>query len=341
MVSKRAWGLYIKCHVSDLDHQASPTHGKAPQDASAVYQQLLEAMPVMLWTANADGVWHHVNRVWIHYTGLIGETRGFGFEEALHPDDEPGVLEVWRASVRARSPYEIEYRLRRVDGTYRWHLVRGMPVDDPQGALIAWVGTCTDIEAQKRAEAEALTAREAALRALGLAMEARDHETQGHTDRVTDLSQRIGRALHLDHAQLTALRLGAYLHDVGKLTVPDGVLLKPGPLSDREWTVMRAHVDQGVTFAGTLGFLPPDALAVIGQHHERWDGRGYPAQRAGLDIHPLARLFSVVDVYDALVSERPYKRAWTAAEARDELQRQRGLQFDPVMVDAFLTLEDA
>ena len=312
------------------------TSGKLLVNTGSAYQQL-ESMPVMLWTADAGGIWHHVNHAWITYTGIIGETYGFGFEEGLHPDDQRRVLAVWQAAVHTRTPYEVEYRLRHVEGGYRWFLIRGVPVVDAEGVQIAWVGTCTDIEAQKRAEQDSLAAREAAVRALGLAMEARDHATQGHTDRVTALTQRLGEVLGLDPAQLRALRLGAYLHDVGKLAIPDRVLLKPGALNDQEWALMRSHVEQGAQFASGLGFLSPDALAVIEQHHERWDGQGYPEGRSGTDIHPLARLFSVVDVYDALISERPYKAAWSPEAARAELTRERGRQFDPMMVDAFLT----
>ena len=300
------------------------------------YYRLLESMPVMLWTADAGGIWHHVNEAWTRYTGVLGPTRGFGFEEALHPEDLSRVLAVWQAAVRARTPYEIEYRLRHVEGGYRWFLIRGVPVVDAEGVQIAWVGTCTDIEAQKRAEQDSLAAREAAVRALGLAMEARDHATQGHTDRVTALALRLGRALRLDAATLAALRLGAYLHDVGKLAIPDAVLLKPGRLNEAEWALMRAHVTDGARFAAGLGFLSPDTLAVVEQHHERWDGSGYPDGRSGTKIHPLARLFSVVDVYDALISERPYKAAWTPEAAGDELRRESGRQFDPAMVEAFL-----
>ncbi|WP_019585534.1 HD domain-containing phosphohydrolase [Deinococcus apachensis] len=302
------------------------------------YLRLLEAMPVMLWTADTAGVWHHVNRHWAEYTGLTSEAWGFGFEEALHPDDVAPTQARWKQSIESGEPYAIEYRVRGRDGTYRWFLIRGARVLDEEGQGLAWVGTCTDIEAQKRAEQEALATREAALRALGLALEARDRETQGHTDRVTAEATRLGRALGLGPEGLGALRLGAYLHDLGKMAVPDRILLKPGPLTPEERGEMQTHAAEGERLAGELGFIPPAALELVRHHHERWGGAGYPDGLAGEDIPLLARLFAVVDVYDALLSERPYKRAWSREEALAELRAQAGRQFDPRVVTAFLGL---
>lgn len=303
-----------------------------PEDG---YRHLIDAMPVMLWTANAAGTWEHVNRAWADYTGVVGRTRGFGFEEALHPDDEAPTLAAWTTAVARGVDYEIEYRLRRQDGEYRWFLVRGVRVADDAGRNIAWVGTCTDIEEQKRAEAAAARAREAAVRALGLGLEARDRETKGHTDRVTEWACRLGAALGLEGPALEELRLGAYLHDLGKLSISDTVLLKPGPLDEAEWEAVRGHPLEGERFAAALGFVPTPALDLIRAHHERWDGSGYPFRLSGEAIPLLARIFAVVDVYDALTNERPYKRAWTAQEARAELRAQAGRQFDPEVVRAF------
>jgi PAS domain S-box-containing protein/putative nucleotidyltransferase with HDIG domain len=302
------------------------------------YLRLLDAMPVMLWTADAGGVWHHVNGRWAEYTGLTGEARGFGFEEALHPDDVAPTLACWKRSIASGEAYATEYRLRRHDGTYCWFLIRGVRVTDEVGRGVAWVGTCTEIEGQKRAEQDALAAREAALRALGQTLEARDRETRGHTDRVTAQAARLARALELDREALDALRLGAYLHDLGKMAVPDRVLLKPGPLTPAERAEMQAHAAEGERLAGTLGFIPSAALELVRHHHERWDGAGYPDGLTGEAIPLLARVFAVIDVYDALTSERPYKAAWSRARALAELRAEAGKQLDPQVVGAFVGL---
>lgn len=180
--------------------------------------------------------------------------------------------------------------------------------------------------------------REETFRALGVALEYRDVETKGHIDRVVALADALGRRLSLDDRQLERLRWGAYLHDVGKIGIPDAILLKPGPLTPEEWEVMRRHPVIGCEMLGRIPHLPPETLAVVRHHHERWDGRGYPDGLAGTAIPLLARIFAVVDVYDALTHARPYKPAWPAADARRYIAEQAGKQFDPEVVRAFLDL---
>jgi diguanylate cyclase (GGDEF)-like protein len=177
---------------------------------------------------------------------------------------------------------------------------------------------------------------EGGLFTLGLALEARDLETKGHTERVAGLSQALGVKLGLSAEALESLRQGAYLHDIGKLVVPDSILNKPGKLDPSEWTLMQSHSIRGFEIASRIPSLAKGALEVIHSHHERWDGSGYPDRRAGETIPLLARVFAVCDVYDALLSPRPYKRAWTPAEALDEICSQGGKHFDPAVVRAFL-----
>ncbi|GGS10140.1 phosphohydrolase [Deinococcus sedimenti] len=188
------------------------------------------------------------------------------------------------------------------------------------------------------AEQQARDAREAALRALGLALETRDQETQGHTDRVTARAEQLAVRLGWSVERHQALRWGAYLHDVGKIAIPDRILLKPGLLDDVERREMQRHVLEGARFAQALGFLPPQALNVIRDHHERWDGAGYPHGTQGEAISEEGRLFAVCDVFDALTSVRPYKAAWSVEAALAEVQAQAGRQFDPQVVTAFVTL---
>ena len=202
-------------------------------------------------------------------------------------------------------------------------------------------GVLASLAARLVAEENAVYARENAIHALGLALEYRDDDTKGHTDRVTRLALQTASEMGLAEADIAALRWGAYLHDIGKIAIPDAILHKPGKLDEAEWQAMKTHTTVGHTFADRLSFLPPEALEVVRHHHERWDGRGYPAGLAGEAIPLLARVFTVVDVYDALTSERPYKRAWTHGEAMVEIYRSAGTQFDPAVVDAFARAADA
>jgi response regulator RpfG family c-di-GMP phosphodiesterase len=180
---------------------------------------------------------------------------------------------------------------------------------------------------------------ERSLLVLGLALEARNLETAGHTRRVVWWAEQLGYTLGLSRKPIEALRQGAYLHDLGKLCIPDAILLKPGPLNTWERAHMQTHTHQGFELAAHIPGIAPEALAVIHHHHERWDGRGYPLGLAAEDIPLLARVFSVCDVYDALISARPYKSAWSQDQTAQELWAQRGHQFDPAVVEAFLSLK--
>ncbi|UQN08404.1 HD domain-containing phosphohydrolase [Deinococcus sp. QL22] len=176
--------------------------------------------------------------------------------------------------------------------------------------------------------------REGALLTLGMALELRDFETAGHTERVVSLALRIAQRLGMEETALAELRVGAYLHDIGKLAVPDAILLKPGKLDAHEWGVMQRHSTIGDELVARIPTVTAQARSVVRHHHERWDGTGYPDRLAGTDIPVGARIFSVADVYDALTSERPYKAAWTSQEALSELISQAGHQFDPEIVRA-------
>jgi HD-GYP domain-containing protein (c-di-GMP phosphodiesterase class II) len=190
----------------------------------------------------------------------------------------------------------------------------------------------------RRALAQQRAAYDAAIEGWARALDLREHETGGHARRVTELAQRLGRRLGLGLDALENLRHGALLHDVGKIGVRDAVLSKPGPLDEEEWTEMQKHTVLGHELLIGLPGLR-EATAVVRSHHERWDGGGYPDGLAGTAIPKLARIFAVVDVYDALRSDRPYRRAWTEEEVFAHLRDERGRHFDPEAVDAFIDMQ--
>jgi diguanylate cyclase (GGDEF)-like protein/putative nucleotidyltransferase with HDIG domain len=190
----------------------------------------------------------------------------------------------------------------------------------------------------RRAVGEVRSTLDAGLLTLGVVLEARDSETQGHTVRAASMAARLGAHLGLNSTELGYLRQGAYLHDLGKLSIPNEILRKPGPLTPEEWTVMQSHTIHGHHLAASIPGLPPTVLDVIRSHHERWDGRGYPDGLAGTDIPWNARIFAVCDVYDALISNRPYKAAWTHEAALHEISAQAGRHFDPQVCQVFVRL---
>ncbi len=165
-------------------------------------------------------------------------------------------------------------------------------------------------------------------------MEGKDTSTMAHLFRVRDYCTLLAREMGVPEESLRDVQLGAMLHDIGKYRVPDAILTKPGPLSEDEWVVMRLHPEFGGDFVRRIPFLA-GAADVILHHHEKFDGTGYPAGLAGTEIPLAARIFSIIDAYDAIVSERCYKAARTSAEAIAELNRCSGTQFDPRAVSAF------
>ena len=172
------------------------------------------------------------------------------------------------------------------------------------------------------------------LKALTAALETRDSETHGHSERVVTYSLRLGREYGLSAEQMKALEFGSLLHDIGKIGVPDLILRKPAKLTDEEWVLMREHPLHGQQILRGIEFLEGPAR-VVAQHHEKWDGSGYPLGLQGDDIDLCARIFSVADAFDAITSDRVYRRGKSYQEAADELDEWAGRQFDPKVVEAF------
>jgi putative nucleotidyltransferase with HDIG domain len=172
------------------------------------------------------------------------------------------------------------------------------------------------------------------LAALMSALDARDRETEGHSLRVSNLTAKLGKALNFSHEQLKVLERGSLLHDIGKIGISDVILHKPGPLSEKEWVVMRRHPDIGAKIVEGIPFLE-DTIPLIRHHQERWDGTGYPGGLRGEEIPILARMFSIVDAFDALTSIRPYRQKISTLEAVAYLREQSGVLFDPYIVKVF------
>ena len=175
------------------------------------------------------------------------------------------------------------------------------------------------------------------LEALGSALDTRDIGTHAHSRRVVRYSITLARAHGLPESQLRDLEHGVLLHDIGKIGIPDGILLKPGPLGPEEWKIMRTHPDLGRRLVEPIAFLR-GAVPIVYHHHERWDGTGYPVGLRGEAIPLSARIFAVTDAFDAMTVERPYSVAISLEAGREEIERCAGTHFDPAVVETFLTL---
>ena len=167
-----------------------------------------------------------------------------------------------------------------------------------------------------------------------------DHiETIEHARRVVEMTTRMAKRLGFEGDALEHVRIGALLHDVGKIAVPDTILLKRAPLTPSEWAIMRQHPIYGYQMLSTVESLQP-ALSIPLSHHERWDGNGYPYGLSGEEIPIEARIFTLVDVYDALTHDRPYRAAWTREQALVYIRNQAGLHFDPALVELFVEIAE-
>ncbi|MBI3159711.1 MAG: PAS domain S-box protein [Chloroflexi bacterium] len=189
----------------------------------------------------------------------------------------------------------------------------------------------------RRSHTDLTRAYDATIEGWSYALDLRDKETEGHTRRVTEMAVDLARRMSLGEAELVQVRRGALLHDIGKLGVPDAILHKPGALTDEEWEAMRRHPGFAYQMLQPIAYLRP-ALDIPYSHHEKWDGTGYPRGLKGEDIPLMARIFAVVDVWDALTSDRPYRPAWTKKQTRKHIREQSGRHFDPKVVQAFLAL---
>jgi PAS domain S-box-containing protein/putative nucleotidyltransferase with HDIG domain len=189
----------------------------------------------------------------------------------------------------------------------------------------------------QRSNFELEMAYDATIEGWSRALELRDQETEGHTLRVTDMTVRLAREIGVSRAELIHIRRGSLLHDIGKMGVPDRILLKPGKLVGDEWEIMKQHTVYAFDMLWPIEFLRP-AIDIPYCHHERWDGTGYPRQLKGEQIPLSARLFALADVWDALTSDRPYRKAWTEEKALDYILANKGKHFDPQVVALFLVL---
>lgn len=178
------------------------------------------------------------------------------------------------------------------------------------------------------------------LEALGDALDLKDAETEGHSKRVTAYTLALGRAMGLNETELRAVGRGAFLHDIGKMAIPDAILRKPGKLTADEQVLMRTHCELGYQMLRKIPFLR-EAAEIVYSHQESYDGSGYPRGLRGEEIHIGARIFALADTLDAITSNRPYRRANTIAAARGEVLRCAGTQFDPAIVDVFVATPDA
>jgi PAS domain S-box-containing protein len=335
-------GEFYAIQVISRDITASKCAEETLRSTNELLQAIINAAPLAIDMVDTDANIRLWSPAAEHLFGwkadeVIGKHLPFVPEE-LRSEVEEQI----RSELLGTSHYGLETRRKRKDGSLVDVQLWTSPLHDSQGEIIGSVGILSDITERKRAEqqiqalnAELLLAYDETLEGWARALDLRDNNTEDHSVRVMDLTMGLARALGINGPDLIHVRRGALLHDIGKMGIPDAILLKPGALTEEEWQVMRMHPVFSYDLLSGIPFLRL-ALDIPYCHHEKWDGSGYPRGLAGNQSPLAARIFSVVDVWDALGSDRPYRKKWAEGKIIEYIRKEAGTRFDPEIVELFL-----
>lgn len=318
---------------------------RALLDSEAQFRLLAENASDMISRLATDGSFLYVSPACENILGYTPEelvgTVSFDF---IHEEDRPLIKNLFKENP-LESTYTVALRALTKNGNYIWLETSARAVlDRKTGDILEVHSASRDITERKKAEKALQDAhnhlREAYERTIEgwvRALDLRDRETEGHTQRVTELTLIVASTLGFSEEELSHIRRGALLHDMGKMAIPDEILQKPGPLSEPEWEKMRRHPIYAYEMLSPISYLHR-ALEIPFYHHERWDGSGYPHGLKGEDIPQVARLFAIVDVWDALSTDRPYRKKMPRTEVIAYIRENSGKLFDPALVDVFLSV---
>jgi PAS domain S-box-containing protein len=312
----------------------------ARRESEERYRKLAEAAQDAVYVMDADGNFLYINQYGadlLHTTSdeIVGKNLGDFFSRSVTVYQKKAVRFVIEKGVTGHDENPVT-----IAGKVYWINTVLVPIDE--NGKRAVMGITRDVTERKLAEEQLRTSNALLLQAydnmieaLSGALDLRDKETENHTQRVVDSTMRLAEAVGIQEDELVHVRRGAYLHDLGKIGIPDRILHKEGPLTDEEWHVMRQHPQYAYDTLSSIEYLQP-ALDIPFCHHEKWDGTGYPRQLKGEDIPLAARLFAIVDVWDALTHQRPYRpQAWSKEVTLSYIQKQSGKHFDPRIVEIF------
>ena len=319
---------------------------KALLESESQFRLLAENASDMISRHTVDGVFLYISPACEIILGYKPEELiGNQSFELIHPEDLPAVTKLLEDYEGIQKTTTLSYRARHKNSHYIWLETSARAVlDRKTGHVTEIQATSRDITERKNAEKDLQNAHdnlqeayERTIEGWVRALDLRDRETEGHTQRVTELTLRVARKLGFGDEDLVHIRRGALLHDMGKMAIPDEILQKPGPLNEAEWEKMRRHPMYAYDMLSPIAYLHP-ALDIPFSHHERWDGSGYPRGLKGKAIPLIARLFAIVDVWDALSTDRPYRKSLPRAEVIKYLKEKSGVLFDPDLLSVFLSL---
>jgi PAS domain S-box-containing protein len=317
-------------------------------ESEAHFRLLAENASDMIARLTITGQMFYVSPACKTILGYLPEDMfGFKIFDLIHEEDSPAVKGLFQQNP-GDAPYTITYRAKHKHGHYVWLETSARAIiDHDTNSVIEIQSTSRDITERKKAE-EALQlahdqlrdAYERTIEGWVRALDLRDRETEGHTQRVTEITLKVAKQLGFSEEELSHIRRGALLHDMGKIAIPDEILQKPGPLNETEWEKMRQHPNYAYDMLSPIAYLRP-ALDIPYYHHERWDGSGYPHGLKGDQIPRVARLFAIVDVWDALRSDRPYRKQLPREQVIEYLREKSNILFEPKLVDLFLAFVES
>lgn len=315
-------------------------------ESEAQFRLMAENSSDMISKHDTTGIFIYVSPACRTLLGYEPEELiGTPITQFIHPEDAIQFTDLlatpnWDGVTTAT----IDYRARRKNGEFIWLETTARLFFDNNSQKQEFQASSRNIterqqsqEALQKAHNDLREAYDKTIEGWVLALDLRDRETEGHTQRVTEMTEKLARKLNCTNEEIIHIRRGALLHDMGKMGIPDDILQKPGPLTDDEWVVMRRHPQYAYQMLSPIAYLS-QALIIPYYHHERWDGSGYPHKLRGKDIPLHARLFAVVDVWDALQSDRPYRKGLPSKEIVEYLKKEAGRLFDPEIVDTFIPL---
>jgi PAS domain S-box-containing protein len=318
---------------------------KALLESEAQFRLLAENASDMISRLTIDGRMLYVSPACTTILGYTPEEMtGVLYFDLIHEKDRRRIKTLFKDKP-SDVTQTIAHRARHKNGQFVWLESSARAIlDRKSGNIIEIQASSRDITERKNAE-EALQlahqslqdAYERTIEGWVRALDLRDRETEGHTQRVTELTLQVAGKVGFTDEELAHIKRGALLHDMGKMAIPDEILQKPGPLNEAEWEKMRRHPIYAYEMLSPITYLHP-ALEIPFYHHERWDGSGYPRGLKGEEIPLSARLFAIVDVWDALCSDRPYRKKLPWREVVDYIREKSGILFDPKLVDVFLSV---
>src|ERR1700752_2285757 len=318
---------------------------QALAERESQFRLLAENSSDMISRHDTNGTFLYVSPACRNILGFEPEELiGSSFLSYVHPDEARQLEQLLSSSSWDDPTVAIPFRARRTNGEYIWLETTARVIYGEENKVVEIQASSRDITERKESQVALLQAHESLREAYDktiegwvVALDLRDRETEGHTQRVTQMTVRLARELRFTEEEIVHIRRGALLHDMGKMGIPDEILQKPGPLTDEEWLIMRRHPQYAYQMLSPISYLN-QALIIPYYHHERWDGSGYPQGLKGDQIPLFARLFAVVDVWDALSSDRPYRKRMPPKEVTEYLEKESGRLFDPYIVEKFLPL---